>query len=116
MKYLVIGILIFVISVPNIFGDEDIGNDTSIVLIRNLNIEQQEEAIQMREELLEDFNKIRNKLTSIRVKTQIEMRKENPDWDEIKRLNAEYSRLQRELSEGLSEYREKMKVIQIEFE
>lgn len=116
MKYLVKYTIIFSILILNIYGDEDISSNTNIVVIRNLSFEQQEEAIKMREELLEEFTEIRSQLISIRTETQIEMRKENPNWNEIKRLNKEYSQLQKALSEGLLEYKEKMETIQLELD
>lgn len=68
----------------------------------------------MRTEFLEGFNEVKNQMESIKIETQNEMRKEKPDWNEIKNLNREYSKLQTVLNEGILEYREKVQNIQIE--
>jgi phage regulator Rha-like protein len=114
MKYLGMCILIFSISTLNIFGDEDLCDGVNIIFVQNLTVEQQEEAAKMREEFLQEFNEIRNKIINIRMETQIEMRKEKPDWDEIKKLNREYSKLQNTLNKGILEYKDKMQTINIE--
>lgn len=115
MKYLGMCMLLFSISTLNIFGDEDLCESTSIIFVQNLTSEQREEASKMREEFLEEFNEIRNKLISIRAKTQVEMRKEKPDWNKIKKLNVEYSKLQDILNQGISDYKDRMQTIHIEF-
>ena len=40
----------------------------------------------MRAEFLEGFNEIKSQLVSIRMETQKEMRKESPDWNEIRKV------------------------------
>ena len=114
MKYLGICTLLFM-STLNIFGNEDFGRgEENVIFIQCLTFEQQEEIAKMRAEFLEAFNEIRNQLISIRMETQKEMRKENPDWNEIKKLNKEYSKLQKVLNEGMSEYKNKAQNIQIQ--
>lgn len=112
MKYL--ACMLMVVSTLNIFGDEDLTKGREVVFVQCLTFEQQEEVAKMRTEFLEGFNEIRNKMISIKMKTQNEMRKENPDWNEIKKLKEEYSKLQNILNEGMLEYKEKVQNIQIE--
>lgn len=112
MKYLVC--MLTFISTLNIFGDEDFIKGKEVVFIHCLTFEQQEEIAKMRTEFLECFNEIKNKMESIKMETQNEMRKENPDWNEIKNLNREYSKLQKVLNEGILEYKEKVQNIQID--
>lgn len=115
MKYLGMCMLLFSISTLNIFGDEEFCDGMNVIFIQNLNAEQQENVAKLREEFLEEFSKIREKIVTIRVETQIEMRKEEPNWNEIKKLNAEYSNLQKILNEGIIDYRNKMQTIHVEF-
>lgn len=106
MKYLVT--FIFTIFSLNIFGDEDYYRRVQIVFVEDLSYEQQQNIIEIREDLLEKTNDIKEKMDTIRYETQNEMIKDNPNWNEIKRLNMEYSRLKRELNEEVLEYKEKI--------
>ncbi len=115
MKYLGMSVLLFFISTLNILGDEDFCDGVNVIFIQNLNVKQQKSISEMREKFLENFNEIREKIVVIRVETQIEMRKENPDWNKIKRLNKEYSKLQNSLNEGMEEYKNRIETIQVEF-
>lgn len=114
MKYLGICTLLF-ISTLNIFGDEGFEREEeNVIFIQCLTFEQQQEIARMRAEFLEGFSEIKNQLISIRMETQKEMRKEYPDWNQIKKLNKEYSKLQKILNEGMSEYKYRAQNIQIE--
>lgn len=114
MKYLGICTLLFM-STLNIFGDEDFNKEgENVIFIQCLTFEQQKEVARMRAEFLEGFNEIKTQLVLIRTETQKEMRKESPDWNEIKKLNKEYSKLQKILNDGMSDYRYKVQNIQIE--
>ena len=112
MKYL--GCILIFISTLNILGDEDFIKEEEVVLVQCMTFEQQEEIEKMRTEFLEGFNEVKNKMESIKMETQNEMRKEKPDWNEIKNLNREYSKLQTVLNDGILEYREKVQNIQVE--
>ncbi len=113
MRYLGMCTLLF-ISTLNIFGDEDFQKDVNIVFIQFGNYEQQEKMAKMRLEFLENFGEIKNKLALIKTQTQNEMRKESPNWNEIKKLNREYSRLQEILNKGMADYRYRVQNIQID--
>ncbi|WP_300342906.1 MULTISPECIES: hypothetical protein [unclassified Fusobacterium] len=115
MKYLGICILLFTVSKLNILGNERFCDETGIIFIQNLTTQQRDEVTRMRAEFLEEFNVIKKKINAIRMETQMEMRKEKPDWNEIKKLNKEYSKLQNTLDKGVNDYRERMHTINIEF-
>lgn len=113
MKYLGMCTMFF-ISTLNIFGDENTSKDKDVFFIQCLTFEQQEEIVKMRTEFLECFSEMKNKLVSIKMETQNEMRKENPDWNEIKKLNKEYSTIQKVLNQGMSDYKEKVQSIHVD--
>ncbi|WP_300619187.1 hypothetical protein [uncultured Fusobacterium sp.] len=113
MKYLGMCTMFF-ISTLNIFGGKDTSKNDEVVFIQCLTFEQQEEVVKMRTEFLECFSELKNKLVSIKIETQNEMRKENPDWNEIKKLNKEYSTIQNVLNKGMSDYKEKVQNIHVE--
>ena len=116
MKYLGMYTLLF-ISTLNIFGDEGLSREEeNVVFIQCLTFEQQQEVARMRAEFLEGFNEIKSQLVSIRMETQKEMRKESPDWNEIRKLNREYSKLQEVLNKGIADYKDKVQNIHIEIE
>lgn len=115
MRYLYMYIFIF-ISTLNIFGDEELLKHEGVIFIDSLTIEQQEEVTEMRTEFLEGFNELKSKLITIRLETQNEMRKDNPDWEEIKKLNSEYYNLQKSLNDGMEEYKKKVQNIQLKIE
>ena len=116
MKYLGMYTLLF-ISTLNIFGDEGLSREEeNVVFIQCLTFEQQQEVARMRAEFLEGFNEIKSQLVSIRMETQKEMRKESPDWNEIRKLNREYSKLQEVLNKGIADYEDKVQNIHIEIE
>lgn len=113
MKYLGMCTLMFIFTL-NIFGDEDLALDKEVIFVQCLTVEQQEEVVEMRTKFLEGFNEIKRKLISIRLETQNEMMKDNPDWNEIKKLNNEYYNLQQTLNRGMLEYKKKIQNIQID--
>ncbi|WP_291258903.1 hypothetical protein [Fusobacterium sp.] len=115
MKYLGICILLFTVSKLNILGNERFCDEIETIIIQSLTIQQRDEVTKMRAEFLEEFNTIKKKINIIRMETQIEMRKEKPDWNEIKKLNREHLKLQNDLDKGVSDYRERMHTINIEF-
>ena len=116
MKYLGMYALLF-ISTIKIFGEEKINKEEeNAIFVQCLTFEQQKEMTQMRVEFLEGFNKIKNQLVSIRMETQNEMRKESPDWNEIRKLNKEYSKLQDVLNKGMIDYKNRVQSIQVDIE
>lgn len=114
MKYLGMYALLF-ISTINIFGEEGSNKEVeNAIFIQCLTFEQQKEMAQIRVEFLEGFNKVKKQLASIRMETQNEMRKESPDWNEIRKLNREYSKLQDVLNKGMADYKSRVQSIQVE--
>lgn len=75
--------------------------------------EQQKYKIDIRDDLIQKYNEIRNRITNLRTSIQIEMRKDTPDWDKIEIMNDEELKLQEVLDEKMSEYKENIRCLQI---
>lgn len=110
MKYISMLILIFFISTLCIYADEII-IDGCTVYFNELNNEQKEEVIELRENLLVKSNEIKDQLKSIRYKIQQEMRKETPDWGYMDDLNKRFFALQGQLTNELLKYKSKLEEI-----
>lgn len=110
MKYISMLILIFSISTLYIYADEII-IDGCTVYFNELNNEQKEEVIELRENLLIKSNEIKDQLKNIRYKIQQEMRKETPDWGYMDDLNKRFFALQGQLTNELLKYKSKLEEI-----
>lgn len=75
--------------------------------------EQQKHITDIRDDLIQKYNEIRNRITNLRTSIQIEMRKDTPDWNKIEIMSDEELELQKVLDEKMSEYKENIRCLQI---
>lgn len=112
MKYLVVYILSISFFVVNTYGKE-CDYCFKYLNCNNLTSEQQKDITDIRDEMIQKYNEIRNQIVGLRTNIQVEMRKDTPDWDKIKVMSDEELKLQEVLEEKISEYKENVRCLQI---
>lgn len=110
MKYIPVLILVLFVSATHTYADKII-IDGCTIYFSNLDSEQKDKIIELREELLIKSNEIKEQLKSIRTRIQQEMRKENPDWTYMDELNKRFFALQNQLTGELIKYKNQLEVI-----
>lgn len=110
MKNIYVVMLVLFFSTIHTYADEII-IDGCTVYFSNLNNEQKDKIIELREELLLKSNEIKGQLKNIRIRIQQEMRKENPDWAYMDELNKRFFALQNQLTGELIKYKNQLENI-----
>lgn len=82
----------------------------------SMSYEEIEEMKAIHDEVIEEYNKDKEKIHLLRINIQDEMRKESPNWDRIKILNIEKKRLQSKIEKKISEFWENKKYLQLKNE